>query len=92
MIFLGDDEETCNALGSEDSCNANDKCSWCKAAAVASACHSINNAKKLPAAVFQCSKVDSQIETEKMPEDLEIKVEPTPIEQELPSQPKEQPK
>ena len=53
-----DDESDCNALRSESSCNAqSSKCSWCKSAAVADSCHSIENAKSLPAAVFQCSNI-----------------------------------
>jgi len=60
MVFLGDDEAVCNVLGDEDSCNAKAPCSWCKAAAVKSACHSITNAKKLPPAVFGCSKIDAE--------------------------------
>lgn len=59
MVFLGDDEETCSPLADEGSCNANAVCSWCKAAAVRPACHSILNAKTLPPAVFDCSKVES---------------------------------
>lgn len=47
-----DDEDTCNAISGESSCNANDVCSWCDAAAVKPACHSIENAKRLPPAVF----------------------------------------
>lgn len=59
LIFLGDDEATCYALSSEGSCNAkSDLCSWCKAGAVADKCHSIANAKTLPAAVFSCSNID----------------------------------
>jgi len=56
--IVKDDEDTCNVLGDGDSCNANDVCSWCEAGAVADACHSIENAKHLPAAVFKCSKLD----------------------------------
>ena len=52
MAQLKDDEDTCNALGDEDACNNMGPCSWCKAGAVADACHSIENAKRLPAAVF----------------------------------------
>ena len=47
-------------FGAEDDCNFDDKCSWCKCSAVPSACHSIENAKNLPAAVFQCSKIDER--------------------------------
>ena len=44
-------EETCSTYSNEDSCNAGD-CSWCKAGAVADKCHSIENGKRLPPAVF----------------------------------------
>jgi len=62
MTQLKDDEDTCNAIGDEAGCNANDICSWCKAGAVKDACHSLENAKKLPAAVFKCSKLDAEEE------------------------------
>jgi len=52
QLLLGNDEDTCNALSAENSCNANAKCSWCESSAVKSACHSLDNAKGLPAAVF----------------------------------------
>lgn len=66
-IFLGQnplktDEDVCNALGNENACNVNVKCSWCKAGAVADACHSIDNAKRLPPAVFDCSKIGMEQE------------------------------
>ena len=57
MAQLKDEEATCGALGDADGCNANSLCSWCTAGAVADACHWIENAKTLPAAVFQCSKL-----------------------------------
>lgn len=50
--IVKDDESTCNALTSGASCNGLSQCSWCTAGAVADACHSIENAKRLPAAVF----------------------------------------
>lgn len=59
IFGLHDDEDDCNALTSDSTCNTNsDKCSWCISAAVKPACHSIENAKSLPAAVFQCSNID----------------------------------
>lgn len=61
LVFLGDDEATCSALGAEGSCNANAVCSWCVSAAVKPACHSTENAKTLPPAVFTCSKVESLV-------------------------------
>ena len=55
----GDDEDTCSTLGDGD-CQANSICSWCTAGAVPSACHSMENAKHLPAGVFICSGVSSE--------------------------------
>ena len=74
---MNDDEATCSALTDSSSCNANSVCSWCDAAAVRPACHSIENAKTLPPAVFHCSKVDEKIEKPAMIIDIEVK--PTPI-------------
>jgi len=65
-------EETCSTYDSEDSCNAGD-CSWCKAGAVADKCHSIENGKRLPPAVFQCSNIDEEVEEEiEGPDDEEM--------------------
>ena len=46
-----DVEGICNSF-EEDDCHSDDRCSWCKAGAVPDACHSQENAKILPAAVF----------------------------------------
>jgi hypothetical protein len=56
---LHDTEEDCNKLSADDSCHSDKKCSWCKSAAVKSSCHSIENAKALPAAVFQCDNLST---------------------------------
>ena len=67
---LKDDEDFCNALTSDSACNAySTKCSWCLSAAVKPSCHSIENAKALPSAVFQCSNLGQ----------VEKKPEPTPV-------------
>ena len=55
VMTLGDVEDTCYALTSSASCQANSECSWCEAGAVADACHSKANAAALPAGVFNCS-------------------------------------
>ena len=60
VATFGDDEDTCGALGDSDSCQANSLCSWCTAGAVPSACHSLENAKHLPAAVFICTGVSAE--------------------------------
>jgi len=67
--MLRDDEETCSTFKTSDTCHSNPVCSWCDAAAVKSACHSIENAKRLPSAVFSCSPLEA--EPEEDPEDDE---------------------
>merc|ERR1711988_673803 len=65
---LGDYDEHCEALGDQNSCDADDICSWCKSAAVKSACKSTATAKSLPSAVFQCDNLtlkDDQEDCEK---------------------------
>ena len=56
----GPDEDTCNALGDASSCKDLTGCSWCISAAVKPACHTIENAKSLPAAVFQCDPLSEE--------------------------------
>ena len=58
-LELNDDEDTCNALN-ESGCHANKACSWCKAAAVPSACHSVENGKKLPPGPFTCDNLSEE--------------------------------
>ena len=45
--------------GDENSCNADAACSWCKSAAVKSSCNELADARALPSAVFQCSKLSA---------------------------------
>merc|ERR1719231_2194152 len=40
----------------EDKCNADTACTWCKCAALPSQCWTLADAKKLPAGVYQCDK------------------------------------
>ena len=47
------------AYADADSCDADDGCSWCKSAAVKSACKDINDAKALPASIFSCDKIQA---------------------------------
>jgi hypothetical protein len=47
-------EAECEKFTASDTCDKGG-CSWCKSAAVASACHTKANAKKLPPGAFQCS-------------------------------------
>ena len=79
QIFMQDVEDTCFAHKDENSCNADGPCSWCDAAAVKPACHSIDNAKSLPAAVFSCSKLTEE-EKKEEPVKVEIKTPFTDIE------------
>ena len=43
----------------ESACDAKAACTWCKSAAVGSACHTLADAKGLPPAVFTCDKKDA---------------------------------
>lgn len=58
-IKLDDDEDMCNAL-SESGCHSNKNCSWCVAAAVPSACHSVANGKALPPGPFTCDNISAK--------------------------------
>jgi cathepsin L len=45
---------------SESDCHADSTCSWCISAAVPSACNTVEDAKSLPSAVFQCDNLGLQ--------------------------------
>jgi hypothetical protein len=45
----------------EDGCNADSGCVWCKCAAVPSKCWSVEDSKRLPAAVYICDKKEEQV-------------------------------
>jgi hypothetical protein len=47
---------TCRSNADQSSCDAAG-CSWCTSFAVANACNSIDDAKKLPSAVFVCDNL-----------------------------------
>ena len=53
---LNDVETDCEAH-SEGECHSDSACSWCKSAAVKSTCRSVDMAKTLPSAVFQCDNL-----------------------------------
>ena len=40
-------------------CDADASCSWCKSAAVASSCKSLEDAKNLPKSIFACDKISA---------------------------------
>mmetsp|Transcript_15729 Transcript_15729/g.26531 ORF Transcript_15729/g.26531 Transcript_15729/m.26531 type:complete len:413 (-) Transcript_15729:94-1332(-) len=50
--------EQCEGQIDQNSCDALASCSWCKSAAVRPACRNLEDAKKLPPAVFQCDKLE----------------------------------
>ena len=58
--FLLTPDATCSHSDA-DSCDADDACTWCKSAAVASSCKDINDAKALPASIFSCDKLSSDL-------------------------------
>jgi hypothetical protein len=48
------------AYADQSSCDADPACSWCKSAAVKSACKDINDAKALPPSIFACDKIQEE--------------------------------
>jgi len=60
MSVSGPDEDTCNALSSDASCQDLSGCSWCTSGAVKAACHTVENAKKLPSSIFACTPLDAE--------------------------------
>lgn len=38
----------------KDACESNSHCAWCESAAVPSACYTVEQAQRLPPAVFSC--------------------------------------
>lgn len=63
--YFSKSSDECKAdNGNEKSCNKDPACVWCKCSAVPSSCFSVDDAKKLPAAVFQCdAKTDDEEES-----------------------------
>jgi len=64
----------CHSQSAQDSCDAIDGCSWCKSAAVASSCKTMDEAAALPASIFSCDKLEEE-------EDIEEPM-PMPMQQE----------
>jgi len=60
VMSLGDVQTDCEQNTSADACNADSLCSWCTSGAVSDACNSVENAKKLPAAIFACSNLGAE--------------------------------
>lgn len=54
-----DDEKICGPLD-ESNCKEDKRCSWCEAGAVPPACHSVENARGLPPAVFECTNIGQE--------------------------------
>jgi hypothetical protein len=54
----------CEANTAQNTCDSNADCTWCKSAAVKSACYSLADAATLPASIFAC---DAKTEEEVAP-------------------------
>ena len=52
-LDMGSQNDECGDLG-KGSCEGNPTCAWCVSAAVPSACYTVEQAKRLPSAVFTC--------------------------------------
>eukprot|EP00036_Acanthoecidae_sp_10tr_P001569 CAMPEP_0182948090 /NCGR_PEP_ID=MMETSP0105_2-20130417/59584_1 /TAXON_ID=81532 ORGANISM="Acanthoeca-like sp., Strain 10tr" /NCGR_SAMPLE_ID=MMETSP0105_2 /ASSEMBLY_ACC=CAM_ASM_000205 /LENGTH=309 /DNA_ID=CAMNT_0025088377 /DNA_START=45 /DNA_END=971 /DNA_ORIENTATION=- len=55
----------------ESACDANSTCTWCKCAAVPSACWTKKDAAGLPPGVYECDKLNREVEAE-----VEVEAEP----------------
>lgn len=76
---LGKDSDQCKAdHPTEDGCNSDAACTWCKCAAVPSRCWSVEDAKRLPAAVYVCDK--KQVKDDPPPSPQPSAAWPTPAE------------
>merc|ERR1712032_961851 len=53
---LAVEEDECGTKKDAATCDAVDTCTWCKSAAVPSACVDVENAKHLPPPIFACDK------------------------------------
>ena len=52
----------CEANTAQNTCDANADCTWCKSAAVKSACYSLADAATLPASIFACdAKTEEEV-------------------------------
>jgi len=55
LVLSARADDPCNGVHTEEkSCSSDSKCTWCKAAAVPSACFQKDDAKRLPSGVFTC--------------------------------------
>ena len=52
-------QDTCS-YADQATCDGVDECSWCKSAAVKSACKTLEAAKTLPASIFACDKLSEK--------------------------------
>ena len=50
----------CESNTAQSTCDSNADCTWCKSAAVKSACYSLADAATLPASIFACDAKNEQ--------------------------------
>jgi hypothetical protein len=55
--FAQNDRDVCEAIKSDQTCDANPACAWCQSVAVRPSCKTVEDAKALPSGVFYCPKV-----------------------------------
>jgi len=65
-------DDPCKPVTSEDACDKLSDCTWCKSAAVPSACYNLTMSKKLPPSIFAC---DSSLSTKKAPDNFMLMFE-----------------
>ena len=59
LVAVSSDPTSACSYKDQKNCDGDSKCSWCDAGAVPPACHTIEDAKKLPPAVFYCDKLNA---------------------------------
>ena len=72
--ILKETSDECDANhSSQDSCDADSQCTWCVSAAVRSKCFAVDDAEKLPSAVFHCdAKAEEEQVAEEEKEDFDM--------------------
>ena len=55
---------SCSTYSAQGDCDGADRCTWCKSAAVPSACYSDDDAAQLPPAIFACDDDEAEVAAE----------------------------
>lgn len=70
----------CGSVASQNACDETSGCTWCRSAAVRSACDSIEDAKQLPSAIFACDGISAEEKPSESESDEETQESAAPLE------------